>query len=247
MCAAKAQVEDRCQSAKVNMMALMKHAETCKVSWTWVSPKQAACTGQVEELGLEVLGEIEGTEVVFGSLEVRKSVVLAIHGSHVDGVADADVTVDNEVHLWYFLLFLVDNVLVFPGEELARLETKGYGVEELAVGGRGLKERPEVVEDVVVQVVDQQASFYLRRHHVVELVPVHDPLQSVILPVVFKVVVHLLVERYRQWVVVPEPPKRGSPLMQVQHLLFLCVRRSAYQITKSRKYNSKDNRAYKHV
>ena len=55
--------------------------------------------GQVEELGLQVLSEIEGTEVVFGSLEVRKSVVLAIHRSHVDGVADADVTVDNEVHL----------------------------------------------------------------------------------------------------------------------------------------------------
>ena len=75
-------------------------------------------------------------------------------------VADAHESVENEVHLEDFLLLVIDDVLLLFLAKVARLESEGHIVEELAVlVGLRVEEEAEVVEHIVEEVMDDDTSF----------------------------------------------------------------------------------------
>jgi len=120
-------------------------------------------------------------------------------------VANTNSATNDEVHLKDFLFFVVDYILVLLLRELSWSEAKGHIVEELAVLVLlWVEEESEVVEDVIEQVVDNDATLDRLWQHVDELVVLLHLTQSIVKPVVFKVLVNLLVQRVWQWLVVSE-------------------------------------------
>ena len=103
-------------------------------------------------------------------------------------------SIEDEVHLEDFLLLVIDDVLLLFLAEVARLESEGHIVEELAVLVRlRIEEEAEVVEDVIKQVMDDYAAFDLSRQRINELVVFLDLTQAIICPEVLEVLVDLAV------------------------------------------------------
>ena len=77
-------------------------------------------------------------------------------------ITDANKSIEDEVHLQDFLLLVIDDVLLLFLAEVTRFESKRHIVEELAVLIRlRVEEEAEVVEDVVEQVVHDDAALDL--------------------------------------------------------------------------------------
>ena len=107
-------------------------------------------------------------------------------------VTNTDCSVENEVHLEDFFLFVIDHVLFLFLAEVSRLQAKGNVVEELAVlVGLGVEEEAEVVEDVIEQVMNDNAAFDLPGKGVDELVVLLHLTQSIVLPEVLEVLIDL--------------------------------------------------------
>ena len=111
-------------------------------------------------------------------------------------IANADCTIQDEVHLQDFFFFVIDDVLVFFLTEVPRLKAKCNIIQELAVLVLlRIEEEAEVVEDVIEQVMDDYAAFDLPRQRINELVVFLDLTQSIIGPEVLEVLVDLAVKR----------------------------------------------------
>jgi len=107
-------------------------------------------------------------------------------------VTNTDCSVENKVHLEDFFLFVIDHVLFLFLAEVSRLQAKGNVVEELAVlVGLGVEEEAEVVEDVIEQVMNDNAAFDLPGKGVDELVVLLHLTQSIVLPEVLEVLIDL--------------------------------------------------------
>ena len=107
-------------------------------------------------------------------------------------VTNTDCSVENEVHLEDFFLFVIDHVLFLFLAKVSRLQAKGNVVEELAVlVGLGVEEEAEVVEDVIEQVMNDNAAFDLPGKGVDELVVLLHLTQSIVLPEVLEVLIDL--------------------------------------------------------
>jgi len=114
----------------------------------------------VQELGLQILGEVEITEVLVTLHHVGQFVVLATTATRqVVGETDSHLSNVDEIHLSDLLFFLVDKVLFDVSQELAGFETESYLVQELAVFGSrrvltlALRDLTEEVSEVVEHIV----------------------------------------------------------------------------------------------
>ena len=110
--------------------------------------------------------------------------------------ADSNCAVYDEVHLQDFLFLVVDHIFVLLVAEMTRLQSKGHVVEELTVLVLlGIEEEAEVVEYVVEEVVDDNASLNLAWQGIDELVVLLNLAEPIVEPVVLEVLVDLAIER----------------------------------------------------
>ena len=149
----------------------------------------------MDEFGLRVVAQVvvaeEGVAAdLVGDLE-RHLVQRLLIGME----SDSHSAVDDEVHLQDLLLFIVDDVLVLLVAKMAGFQSEGHVVEELAVLVLlRVEEETEVVEDVVEQVVHDDAALDLARQRVDELVVFLHLAESVVAPVLLKVLIDLPVK-----------------------------------------------------
>jgi len=80
-----------------------------------------------------------------------------------------------------------------------------------------------------------------------EIVPIIQPLQPMILPVILKVTVDLLVQRSRQRLIIPKAQEFRCPLVQIENLCFRCVSRVSDQIRESGQNNSENSSTHEHI
>lgn len=110
-------------------------------------------------------------------------------------VSDTDCSVKNKVHLKDFFLFVIDDVLFFLIAKVPRLESEGHIVEEFAILVLlRIEKESEIVEDVIEQVVNDNATFDLPGQCVDELVVFLHLTESIVCPEVLKVLIDLPVE-----------------------------------------------------
>ncbi len=77
---------------------------------------------------------------------------------------DTDCSIEDKVHFEDFLFFVIDDILVFLVWEVARFQAESHIVQKLAVFVfLGVEEEAEVVENVVEQVVHDDAALDLAR------------------------------------------------------------------------------------
>ena len=135
--------------------------------------------------------------------------------------ADTDSAVKDEVHLKHLFFLVIDDILVLFLAEMARLEAKGHIVKELTVLVLlRVEEETEVVEDVIKQVVHNDATLDLTRQRIDELVVFLHLAQSVLSPVLLEMLINLAVKRVWQRLV-SETCQQGHPVVQVEGLLFI--------------------------
>ena len=109
--------------------------------------------------------------------------------------ADSNCAVHDEVHLQDFFFLVVDHIFVLLVAEMTRLQSKGHVVKELAVLVLlGIEEEAEVVEYVIKEVVDDNASLNLAWQGIDELVVLLNLAEPVVEPVVLEVLVDLAIE-----------------------------------------------------
>lgn len=136
-------------------------------------------------------------------------------------ISDADDAIEDEVHFEDFLLLVVDDIFLLFLAEVARLETEGNIVQELAIlVGLRVEEETEVVEDVIEQVVHDDATFDLPGQRIDELIILLDLAEAVVLPEVLEVLIDLPIETIWQWLV-PESSQQSHPVVQVKCLLLI--------------------------
>ena len=174
----------------------------------------------VHELSFSVVAQVVVAEEGVGAEVVGQRVPVLLERLLVQVIADADCATDDEVHLEDFLLFVVDHVLVFLLAEVAGLQAKGNVIQEFAVLILlGLEEESEVVEDVIEQVVDNDAAFDRARQRVDELVVLLNLTETIVSPVVLEVLVDLAIEGVGKSTVVTEASQEGHPVVKLEGLL----------------------------
>ena len=150
----------------------------------------------MHKLSFGIAAQIVVTEEGIDSDCVSQNVGLLLKRLLVSVITDADISIEDEVHFEDLFFFVVDHVFVFLLAEMAWLQSEGYIVEELAILVLlRVKEEPEVIEDVVEQIVHNDASFDLARQSINELVVFLDLAQSVVGPEVLEVLIDLAVQR----------------------------------------------------
>ena len=175
----------------------------------------------MHELSLGVAAQVVVSEERVGSDLVSDVVRLLLQGLLVGVIADTDCALKDKVHLKDFFLFVVDDILLLLVAEVARLQSESHIVEELAVLVLlWVEEESEVVENVVEQVVNDDAALDLTGQGVDELVVFLHLTKTVVCPEVLEVLVDLSVERVRQGLVT-EAGQQGHPVVQVKGLLFV--------------------------
>ena len=136
-------------------------------------------------------------------------------------ITDSNESIEDEVHLEDFLLLVIDDVLLLFLAEVARFQSEGHIVEELAVlVSLRVEEEAEVVEDVVEQVVYDNAALDLPGESIDELIILLHLTESVILPEVLEVLVDLAIQAVWQRLVA-EARQQRHPVMQVESLLLV--------------------------
>ena len=152
---------------------------------------------------------------------MRDVVWLPLEGLLVHVIADSNCALEDEVHLQNLLFFVVNHTLVLFVAEVARLQTEGHVVEELAVLVLGwVEEEAEVVKDVVEQVVHNDAALYLPWQRTDELVVFLDLTEPIVGPEVLEVLIDLAVERVGEWLVT-EASQECHPVVQIKCLLLI--------------------------
>ena len=73
---------------------------------------------------------------------------------------DSNCTIDNEIHLEYFLFFVIYDILIIFVAEVARFKAKCNIIKELALLiFLRIEEEAEVIEHIVEEVMDDYTSF----------------------------------------------------------------------------------------
>ena len=177
--------------------------------------------GNVHKLSLRVVAQVVVTEERVAADLMRDLEWHLVQRLLVGMETDADSAVQDEVHLKHLFLLIIDDILVLFLAEVARLEAKGHIVKELTVLVLlRVEEETEVVEDVIKQVVHNDAALDLARQRIDELVVLLHLAQPVLPPVLLEVLIDLAVERVGQGLV-PEARQQGHPVVQVEGLLLI--------------------------
>ena len=104
----------------------------------------------MDELWLGVTADVVVTEEGIRVDLVRQVVRLPIQRLLVGVVTNANSSTQDEVHLEDLFFFVIDDILFFLVAKVARFESKGHIVQEFTLLVLlGIKEEPEVVEDVI--------------------------------------------------------------------------------------------------
>lgn len=175
----------------------------------------------MNELSLGVAAQVVVSEERVGSDLVSDVVRLLLQGLLVGVIADTHGALKDKVHLKDFFLFVVDDILLLLVAEVARLQSESHIVKELTVLVLlRVEEESEVVENVVEQVVNDDAALDLTGQGVDELVVFLHLTKTVVCPEVLEVLIDLSVERVRQGLVT-EAGQQGHPVVQVKGLLLV--------------------------
>ena len=167
----------------------------------------------VHKLGLCVAAQVVVSKEGVGANLVSDMERLLLKWLLVSMVADSYGAVENEVHFEHLLFFVIDDIFFLLLAEVAGFEAESDVVQELAVLVLlGVEEEAEVVENVVKQVVHNDASLYLPGQCIDELVVFLHLAETVIGPEVLEVLVDLAVERVREGLVA-EPGQQGHPVV----------------------------------
>ena len=106
--------------------------------------------GDVHELSLSVTAKVEVAKERVRVYLMRDLERLLLQRLLVSMEPDTNSAIEDEIHLENFLFFIIDDILVFFLREVARFQTEGHIVEELAVlVFLRIEEESEVVEDVI--------------------------------------------------------------------------------------------------
>ena len=126
---------------------------------------------------------------------MRQVVRLPIQRLLVSVVTNANSTTQDEVHLEDLFFFVIDDILFFLVAEVAWFKSKGHIVQEftLLVLLR-IKEEPEVVEDVIEEIVNDDTALDLSWESIDELIVLLDLTESIVSPKVFEMLIDLAVK-----------------------------------------------------
>lgn len=175
----------------------------------------------VHKFGLRVVAQVVVAEERVAADLMRDLEWHLVQRLLVGVEADADSAVQDEVHLKHLFLLIIDDVLVLFLAEVARLEAKGHIVKELTVLVLlRVEEETEVVEDVIKQVVHNDATLNLAWQRIDKLVVLLHLAQSILSPVLLEMLINLAVKRVWQRLV-SESCQQGHPVVQVEGLLFI--------------------------
>jgi len=134
--------------------------------------------------------------------------------------ANSYLALHDEIHFYHFCLLVIDEALFLIVREVAGLEAEGDIVEELAVLVLvGVEKESEIVEYVIEEVVDDDASLDVPGQSIDKLVFFADLLKPILVPVVLEVLVDLPVETVRQRPVFTESSDNCHPVMKLESLL----------------------------
>lgn len=135
----------------------------------------------------------------------------------VQVVADAYISGNDEVHLEDFFFLVKNDVFFLPVHEMPRHQAESHIIQKLAVLVLlRIEELSEVVENVVEEEVDNDSALDTLWQHVDELIVFLHLLDSVVGPVVLKVLVDLLHQRVGQWLVASEPHQQFHPVVKLK-------------------------------
>lgn len=109
----------------------------------------------VYKFRLGIVADVVVAKELISWQEICQLVSLLVQILLVEMVTNTNCSTEDEIHLKYFCLFVVDYTLLFFVNEFSRLQTKGNIVQELAVLVLlWIKEEAEVVEDVIEEIID---------------------------------------------------------------------------------------------
>lgn len=110
-------------------------------------------------------------------------------------VAHTDSARYDKVHLQHFFLFVKDNVLILLFREVTRHQSECYIIQKLAVFVfLRIEKDSKVVENIVEQIVHYNSTLNRTRQSINEFVVLLHLIQSVVGPVILKVLVDLSVQ-----------------------------------------------------
>jgi len=170
----------------------------------------------MHEFGFQVVAQIVVPKELI-CLQIKGQLVLVSFDDRLLILvkADAYFTRHDEVHLQYLFLLIVYDTFFLVIRKVSGFQAEGYIMKELAVlVFLRVEEEPEVVEDVIEEVVDQDAAFYGAGEGLYELIVFFYFTQAIMRPVVFKVRVDLAVKRVRKRTVLPKPSQQSHPVMK---------------------------------
>ena len=126
---------------------------------------------------------------------MRQVVRLPIQRLLVGVVTNANSSTQDEVHLEDLFFFVIDDILFFLVAKVARFESKGHIVQEFTLLVLlGIKEEPEVVEDVIEEIVNDDTALDLSWESIDELIVLLDLTESIVSPKVFEMLIDLAVK-----------------------------------------------------
>lgn len=152
----------------------------------------------VNELGLSVGAEIVVAEKGVGADLMCDFKGLLVKRLLVSVIANANESIQNEVHLKDFLLLVIDDIFFLFFAEVTWFQAEGDIVQKLAVlVCLRVEEKSEVVEDVIEQIMHDDSSLDLPRQSIDELIVFLNLAQPVILPKVLEVLIYLPIKAIR--------------------------------------------------
>ena len=175
----------------------------------------------VHKLSLRVVAQVVVAEEGVTADLVRNLERHFIEGLLIGVEADANCAVNNKVHLENLFFFVIDDVFIIFVAEMARLQPKGHIVQELAILVLlRVEKEAEVVENVVKEVMDDDASLNLTRQGINELIVFLDLAEPIVQPVVLEMLIDLAIEGVGQGLVA-ESRQQSHPVVQVEGLLLV--------------------------
>lgn len=175
----------------------------------------------MDELCLGVAAKVVITEEGVGADLVSDVVRLLLERLLVGVIPDTHGALQNEIHLKDLLFFVIDHILFLLVAKVARLQSECHIIKELAILVLlRVEEETEVVENVVEEVVHNDATLDLAGQRIDELIVFLDLAEAIVSPEVLEVLIDLAVKRVRQRLVT-EARQQSHPVVQVEGLLLV--------------------------
>ena len=150
----------------------------------------------MDKLRFSVVAKVEVSKERVLSKVVSDLIAFFLERLLVQMVSHANSSADNEVHLEDFFFLIIDNVLVLLLTEVTGFQSKSNVVKELAVFILlRVEEETEIVEYVIKEIVHNDSTLNAARECINKLIVFLHLAQSIVGPVILKMLVDLTIER----------------------------------------------------